>query len=435
MPLQHTFMAAYRDLMRSGPPAAVRPWLFVIARNRCISVLRARREQPAEDLPESAIDHLASEVAAREELRAVLAGVARLPDDQRAALVLAELGDISHDEIARILDCRREQVKSYVYLARRRCSPTGRRARRRAPTSASNWRSCAARSCGARRCGGTCTPARAAASSAKRCAGSAARSGCCCRSRRASSSSARCSGPCSAAAGAPAGSASAGWPRPCSSSSRSPPGAWPSHRTPPARASVAPARATQEAPRTAEQRRAAPLAATRRRDPPRRASERRSAPQRRSLGATVPRASPSVVYRHARRRPLPERSRRKRRPTRVAARAGQDNGSAPGQSKPSSAPRRSESTPGQTQRSSTPGHNDNRARPEQAERATHPIRGRSAPRPAAATPGPLAPREQAGRAARQAGVHPARQPAIAGVRKLMGPPESPGRSGEARERG
>jgi RNA polymerase sigma factor (sigma-70 family) len=116
--LQHTFMAAYRDLRRSGPPAAVRPWLFVIARNRCISVLRARREHPAADVPERVTDHLATEVAAREELRAVLAAMARLPEDQRAALVLTELGDVSHDEIARILDCRREQVKSYVYQAR-----------------------------------------------------------------------------------------------------------------------------------------------------------------------------------------------------------------------------------------------------------------------------------------------------------------------------
>ena len=116
--LQYTFMAAYRELRRSGPPAAIRPWLFVVARNRCISVLRARREDPRADVPEDATDHLASEVAAREELRAVLAGVARLPDDQRAALVLTELGGVSHDEIARILGCRREQVKSYVYQAR-----------------------------------------------------------------------------------------------------------------------------------------------------------------------------------------------------------------------------------------------------------------------------------------------------------------------------
>jgi RNA polymerase sigma factor (sigma-70 family) len=116
--LQHTFMSAYRDLLRSGPPAAVRPWLFVIARNRCISVLRARRELPAETVPERASDRLALDVAVREELRAVFAGLTRLPDDQRAALVLSELGDFSHDEIARILDCRREQVKSYVFQAR-----------------------------------------------------------------------------------------------------------------------------------------------------------------------------------------------------------------------------------------------------------------------------------------------------------------------------
>jgi len=116
--LQHTFMAAYRDLIRSGAPAALRPWLFVIARNRCISVLRTRRETPAADVPERASDRLASDVAMRDELRAVFAGVARLPDDQRAALVLSELGDVTHDEIARILDCRREQVKSFVFQAR-----------------------------------------------------------------------------------------------------------------------------------------------------------------------------------------------------------------------------------------------------------------------------------------------------------------------------
>ena len=116
--LQHTFEAAYRDLLRSGPPAAVRPWLFVIARNRCISLLRARREVPAAAVPERVTDRLAADVATRDELRAVFAGLARLPDDQRAALVLSELGDVTHDEIARILDCRRDQVKAYVFQAR-----------------------------------------------------------------------------------------------------------------------------------------------------------------------------------------------------------------------------------------------------------------------------------------------------------------------------
>jgi hypothetical protein len=44
--------------------------------------------------------------------------VAHLPDDQRAALVLAELGDVSHDQIARILGCPREKVKALVFQAR-----------------------------------------------------------------------------------------------------------------------------------------------------------------------------------------------------------------------------------------------------------------------------------------------------------------------------
>jgi RNA polymerase sigma factor (sigma-70 family) len=116
--VQHTFLAAYSDLLRSEKPIVLRPWLYAIARNRCVSVLRDRRERPVEELPEPATDHLAAEVATREDLRTTLSHVARLPEDQRAALVLAELGDVSHAEIARILGCQREKVKALVFQAR-----------------------------------------------------------------------------------------------------------------------------------------------------------------------------------------------------------------------------------------------------------------------------------------------------------------------------
>jgi RNA polymerase sigma factor (sigma-70 family) len=115
---QLTFLAAYRDLGRGERPAALRPWLYGIARHRCLSVLRARREHPVGEVTLPATDRLAAEVATREDLRAVLADVAHLPEDQRAALVLAELGDVSHDEIARILGCPRERVKALVFQAR-----------------------------------------------------------------------------------------------------------------------------------------------------------------------------------------------------------------------------------------------------------------------------------------------------------------------------
>ena len=116
--VQLTFLAAYRDLGRTEPPAALRPWLYAIARHRCLRVLRARRERPVAEVALPATDRLAAEVAAREDLRAILADVAHLPEDQRAALVLAELGDVSHEEIGRILACPREKVKALVFQAR-----------------------------------------------------------------------------------------------------------------------------------------------------------------------------------------------------------------------------------------------------------------------------------------------------------------------------
>jgi RNA polymerase sigma factor (sigma-70 family) len=116
--VQHTFMAAYADLMRSDKPIALRPWLYSIARHRCVSMLRARRERPVAELPEPEVDHLAAAVDAREELRATLADIAHLPEDQRAALILAELGDVSHAEIAQVLGCRHEKVKALVFQAR-----------------------------------------------------------------------------------------------------------------------------------------------------------------------------------------------------------------------------------------------------------------------------------------------------------------------------
>ncbi len=115
--VQHTFLAAYADLLGSHKPIQLRPWLYAIARNRCLSVLRARRERVGEFVePETA--NLAADVERRWELRALLGDLAGLPDDQRAALVLAELGDLSHDEIGAALGCPREKVKALVFQAR-----------------------------------------------------------------------------------------------------------------------------------------------------------------------------------------------------------------------------------------------------------------------------------------------------------------------------
>jgi RNA polymerase sigma factor (sigma-70 family) len=116
--VQHTFAAAYGDLQRSHERRiALKPWLYAIARNRCVSVLRARPEHATElhDLP---TEGLSEEVERRAELRELLADVRELPEDQRAALLLAEAAGLSHAEVAKALGCEVASVKGIVFRAR-----------------------------------------------------------------------------------------------------------------------------------------------------------------------------------------------------------------------------------------------------------------------------------------------------------------------------
>ena len=64
--LQQTFLAAYRDLARGREPDALRPWLYGIARRRCLAILGTRRARPEVEAPEPVTDGLHSHVAARE---------------------------------------------------------------------------------------------------------------------------------------------------------------------------------------------------------------------------------------------------------------------------------------------------------------------------------------------------------------------------------
>jgi RNA polymerase sigma factor (sigma-70 family) len=116
--VQHTFMAAYRDLVGSHKPVHLRPWLYTIARNRCFTLLRGRREHSLTAADEPATENLSSAVQRRQDLRDLLADLARLPEDQRAALVLAELGACSHDEIGTVLGVPRDKVKALVFQGR-----------------------------------------------------------------------------------------------------------------------------------------------------------------------------------------------------------------------------------------------------------------------------------------------------------------------------
>jgi RNA polymerase sigma factor (sigma-70 family) len=115
--VQQTFISAYGELSGGTREIKLKPWLFTIARNRCLSMLRARRER-ADDAIEPSTAGLAEEAQHRADVQELLADLAELPEDQRAALVLSELGDLSHAEVAQIVGCQMSKVKSLVFQAR-----------------------------------------------------------------------------------------------------------------------------------------------------------------------------------------------------------------------------------------------------------------------------------------------------------------------------
>ena len=119
--LQHVFVSAHRGLCEGTAVVNLKPWLYTIARNRCLSMLRARRGTLAlQDVREPSSDGLApaDEAELGEDLSEMLGDIARLPVHQRAALVLAELGDLSQHEIAATLDVRTDKVKALIFQAR-----------------------------------------------------------------------------------------------------------------------------------------------------------------------------------------------------------------------------------------------------------------------------------------------------------------------------
>jgi RNA polymerase sigma factor (sigma-70 family) len=115
--LQSTMTKAFAALQEQGRDFDLKPWLFRIAHNEAVSILRRRREtSELGDIPDLApMEDLVME---REELRALRMDLADLPDRQRAALVLRELNGLSHAEIGKVLDLTATAVKHTIFEAR-----------------------------------------------------------------------------------------------------------------------------------------------------------------------------------------------------------------------------------------------------------------------------------------------------------------------------
>jgi RNA polymerase sigma factor (sigma-70 family) len=118
--LQDVFVRAYSGLRASDRELALRAWLFRVAHNRCIDELRRPAPPPPEvlQLVRSAVYDPLAEVDLRESLRRLIEDVRRLPDQQRSALLMRELGGISYADVAASLGISIGAVKSLLVRAR-----------------------------------------------------------------------------------------------------------------------------------------------------------------------------------------------------------------------------------------------------------------------------------------------------------------------------
>jgi RNA polymerase sigma factor (sigma-70 family) len=119
--LQEVFERAYSSLCAGGDrELLLRPWLYRIAHNRCVDHLRRPVPPPPEmllQLGPSPSDPIL-ETDRREALRRLMVDVQRLPDQQRSALLMRELGGISYAEVAQALGVTIPAVKSLLVRAR-----------------------------------------------------------------------------------------------------------------------------------------------------------------------------------------------------------------------------------------------------------------------------------------------------------------------------
>lgn len=124
---QEVFLKAYRALGRFRGGSSFSTWLYRIATNHCLDVLRRESRNRAEswdELVEREGERLhrllgpsrpESALEASDLVRRVLA---QLSPEYRAVLILRETQGLSYQEIARALDCSLDSVKARLRRAR-----------------------------------------------------------------------------------------------------------------------------------------------------------------------------------------------------------------------------------------------------------------------------------------------------------------------------
>jgi RNA polymerase sigma factor (sigma-70 family) len=119
--LQDVFTCAFNAILADERPIQVRPWLYRIAKNRCINQLRRATAIAVDSMDDRYADRgltLVDKVLTRQNFRDLVADVKALPDTQRVALLLREIDGFAYERIAIAMSTTVPAVKSLLVRAR-----------------------------------------------------------------------------------------------------------------------------------------------------------------------------------------------------------------------------------------------------------------------------------------------------------------------------
>lgn len=119
--VQRTFLKAIVRLDQLHDPCSSRPWLLQISYREAISTIRGRREipTPSEDWPEtSSSPDPANDVVARDVAHVLSALLASMNEQDRMAVVLRDVEQLSMTDVANVLGVGLSAAKMRVHRGR-----------------------------------------------------------------------------------------------------------------------------------------------------------------------------------------------------------------------------------------------------------------------------------------------------------------------------
>jgi RNA polymerase sigma-70 factor (ECF subfamily) len=113
---QEVFLRLYKS---SEEPTA--PWIYRITVNLCLDQIRKRKPQAGElilDTLQSPQRNPEQQLDLEQKQQRLARLIAKLPERERACLVLRDLEGLNSREVASILDCTEETVRTSIHRAK-----------------------------------------------------------------------------------------------------------------------------------------------------------------------------------------------------------------------------------------------------------------------------------------------------------------------------